>query len=76
MEDIKEKTADEIRKIAQEELAKQIRENIDSALIFSYINQLEQENNDLKQKLYTVGYVINKQTGLLEKRDTATDYVS
>ena len=48
MEDIKEKTADEIRKIAQEELAKQIRENIDSALIFSYINQLEEENRTLK----------------------------
>lgn len=51
MEDIKERTADEIRKIAQEELAKQIKENIDSALIFKYISMLEEENQNLTASL-------------------------
>lgn len=34
---------EEFRKIAQEEMAKQIRENIDSALIFKYVSELEEK---------------------------------
>lgn len=34
---------EELRKITQEEIAKQIRENIDSALIFQYVSELEEK---------------------------------
>lgn len=34
---------EELRKIAQEEMAKQIRENIDSVLIFKYVSELEEK---------------------------------
>lgn len=34
---------EDLRKIASEEITKTIKDNIDSALIFSYINNLEKE---------------------------------
>lgn len=39
----------EFRQIAQEELSKQIMENLDSGIIFKYINTLEERNKDLEQ---------------------------
>lgn len=41
---------EELRKIAQEEMEKQIKENINSSLIFKYVNDLEKENKTLKEK--------------------------
>lgn len=40
---------EEIRQIAQEELSKQIMENLDSGIIFKYINTLEERNKDLEE---------------------------
>lgn len=40
---------EEIRQIAQEELSKQIMENLDSGIIFKYINTLEERNKNLEQ---------------------------
>ena len=37
-------TEQELRKIAQEEISKQILKNIDSSLIFSYVSELEKNN--------------------------------
>lgn len=42
---------EELRKIAQEEISKQIMCNLDSALIFKYIQNLEEENKNLKRQL-------------------------
>ena len=39
----------EFRQIAQEELSKQIMENLNSGIIFKYINTLEERNKDLEQ---------------------------
>lgn len=39
---------EELRKIAKEEMAKSIMDNLDSALIFTYIKNLEEENKQLK----------------------------
>lgn len=38
---------EELRKIAQEEMEKQIKENINSSLIFKYVSDLEKENKIL-----------------------------
>ena len=40
---------EEFRQIAQEELSKQIMENLNSGIIFKYINTLEERNKDLEQ---------------------------
>ena len=42
---------DKFREIAQQEMKKAIMENLDSALIFTYIQKLEQENKELKERL-------------------------
>ena len=42
---------DKFRKIAKEEITKAIMQNIDSTLIFSYIQALEKENKALKEIL-------------------------
>lgn len=42
---------EELRKIAQEEIKKQIIENLDSSLVFTYIQNLENENKKLQDKL-------------------------
>ena len=39
----------EFRQIAQEELSKQIMENLNRGIIFKYINTLEERNKDLEQ---------------------------
>lgn len=39
---------DKLREIAKEEMQKAIMENLDSTLIFTYINKLEEENKQLK----------------------------
>ena len=39
----------EFRQIAQEELSKQIMENLNSGIIFKYINTLEERNKDLEE---------------------------
>lgn len=39
----------EFRQIAQEELSKQIMENLNSGIIFKYINTLEERNKELEQ---------------------------
>ena len=41
---------EELRKIAKEEISKQIMQNLDSAIIFEYIKNLEIENKQLKQE--------------------------
>lgn len=39
-----------LRKIAQEEIKKQIMENLDSSIIFTYINNLEKQLEQEKEK--------------------------
>ena len=41
----------EFRQIAQEELSKQIMENLNSGIIFKYINTLEERNKDLEKEI-------------------------
>lgn len=41
---------EELRKIAKEEMSKQIMQNLDSVIIFEYIKNLEIENKQLKQE--------------------------
>ena len=41
---------EELRKIAKEEMSKSIMDNLDGALIFTYITNLEKENKELKEE--------------------------
>ena len=40
---------EEIKKIAREEILDTIKSKLDSSMIFTYINNLEQENKQLKE---------------------------
>ena len=48
---------EELRKIAKEEMSKSIMDNLDGGLIFTYITNLEKENQELKEKIkeYEIG---------------------
>lgn len=48
MENMSNLSEEELRKIAKEEMAKSIMNNLDSTLIFTYIKNLEEENRQLK----------------------------
>ena len=49
MENMNNLSEEELRKIAKEEISKSIMDNLDSALIFTYITNLEKENAELKE---------------------------
>jgi len=64
---------EEIRKMLNTEIKKEIKLNLDSALIFTYVQALEKENAELKQILRErYGYMVwvkkkRKQYGILVK---------
>ena len=50
---------EEIRKMLNTEIKKEIKLNLDSALIFTYVQALEKENAELKQILRErYGYMV------------------
>jgi len=51
----------DLKNFIKEETKKEVRNNLDSALIFNYIQQLEKENKDLKNLLKEkFGYLIEE----------------
>lgn len=51
---------EELKVVVQQEMKKTIMENLDSSLIFTYIQKLEQENKELKSQLIGKVYYGNK----------------
>ena len=58
----KEETLKEARKLCKEEFMKNVMANLDSTLIFTYISNLEKENQELKDR-------INKAVEKLDETD-------
>ena len=61
---------DKLREIAQQEMKKAIMENLDSALIFTYIQKLEQENKELEYKL-----AVEKTDNIYHKEETCEETI-
>ena len=60
----------EIRKIAKEEFISNVMNNLDSALIFTYIQNLEQKVNNLQSKIDKINlFKLYLQERLLEHKD-------
>lgn len=54
----------EIRKIAKEEFISNVMNNLDSTLIFTYIQNLEQKVNNLQSKIDKVNEIIDENKNL------------
>ena len=56
---------EQIRKIASETFTENIMNNLDSSIIFKYIQELEQENQDLKNQLSNGHQIKNQQKEII-----------
>ena len=54
----------EIRKIAKEEFISNVMNNLDSTLIFTYIQNLEQKANTLQSKIDKANEILDKDTNV------------
>lgn len=59
----------EIRKIAKEEFMNNVINNIDSSLIFTYIQNLEQKVNNLQSKIDKAIILIDKYLEMVDNPD-------
>lgn len=57
---------EQIRKIASETFTENIMNNLDSSIIFKYIQELEQENQELKKQLSNSRQIKNQQKEFIE----------
>lgn len=59
----------EIRKIAKEEFISNVMNNLDSALIFTYIQNLEQKVNNLQSKIDKARKIIDRYSRVVDYDD-------
>ena len=64
----------EIRKIAKEEFISNVMNNLDSALIFTYIQNLEQKVNNLQSKIDKAIEILNDGLKQLDERNRCEVY--
>lgn len=69
---------EEIRKMLNTEIKEEIKLNLDSALIFTYVQALEKENAELKQKYSDEeirNTIINRYREVIEKEYISKDKI-